>query len=95
VLPDRTVECTHVYICRGDDYRERWDNPGAFGAPETIDGLSSIEQIRITEEFRCAVRADGEVFCWGYKSDAQLGNGKTGPGTQKGEFVSPEFAPRD
>jgi len=50
--------------------------PAAVAMPA---GSGDIEQIALVYYFSCALMDDGEVYCWGYNQDGQLGDGTICP----------------
>ncbi len=56
------------------------DNPGEMGAnmaPVDFPTGRTAVQITAGDDFTCAVLDNGDVACWGYNSDGQLGIGTT------------------
>lgn len=51
--------------------------PGHALTPVQVAGLTDAVQIDAGYEHTCAVRATGEVVCWGGNGNGQLGNGST------------------
>jgi len=49
--------------------------PGHLPAP--VPGIADAVQVAAGDGVSCAVRATGEVFCWGDNGEGQLGNGET------------------
>lgn len=49
-----------------------------FTVPATVDGLSEVTAVTATSINTCALREDGQVFCWGIDELGQLGDGRSG-----------------
>ena len=47
--------------------------------PGVVDGITDAVELVAGGEHTCAIRATGEVMCWGYDYLGQLGNGSTRP----------------
>ena len=47
---------------------------------DALGGLT-VKQISSGDDHTCALASDGWVYCWGYNSDSQLGNGTTNNST--------------
>jgi alpha-tubulin suppressor-like RCC1 family protein len=45
--------------------------------PTTVEGLSQVVDLEVSEKHACVVRDDGAVFCWGENAAGQLGDGTT------------------
>jgi len=45
--------------------------------PKPLRGLADARQIVLGHDFGCALRANGEVHCWGRNTQGQLGDGTT------------------
>jgi alpha-tubulin suppressor-like RCC1 family protein len=59
---------------------------GALGAPHgdasiggqppaPVDGVDGVVRVAVGEDFSCALRTDGAVWCWGANDQGQLGRG--------------------
>lgn len=68
----------------GSVYCWGWNTHGQAGdgtnttprrSPRAVSGLSGVVQLGIQGSASCALKNDGTVWCWGYGSDGQLGNG--------------------
>lgn len=46
-----------------------------LGTPEKMEGLENTEAIAVGLDFSCALRASGQVYCWGDNTYGQLGSG--------------------
>jgi alpha-tubulin suppressor-like RCC1 family protein len=44
-------------------------------SPVTVSGLTDAKDIRLADQSACALRAAGQVVCWGYGTYGRLGNG--------------------
>jgi hypothetical protein len=68
--------------CWGDNTVGQLGQGNCTGASTTdhtlvVPGLSNITQIAAGYRYACALRNDGAVFCWGYNTQGQVGNGAT------------------
>lgn len=45
--------------------------------PSEVPNLQNIVDVAVGNDHACAVRADGQVLCWGDTEDDKLGNGQT------------------
>lgn len=77
-------------VCWGQEYR------GQFGAapeagvgdpnvdrspkPVLVPGLANITALAAGDSHTCAIDRDAHVWCWGWNSQGQLGNGAVSPG---------------
>ncbi len=52
-------------------------NPGAMPTPVVVSGLTDAVGIAAGANHSCALRATGEVSCWGHGGYGQLGHGST------------------
>lgn len=46
-----------------------------LGTPVEVEGLGDTESIAVGLDFACALRANGQVYCWGDNTYGQLGSG--------------------
>ena len=58
----------------GSDASEVMD---PFPVPTLVAGLSGITSVAVGDMHSCALKDDGNVFCWGENGDGQVGNGTT------------------
>lgn len=71
------VTATGTVVCR------RGNEPGSaffgyvFDGPVPVPGLSNIASTAAGLWHACALRADGDVFCWGENTYGELGDGTT------------------
>ena len=58
-----------------------WGYDGANGVssptPTQLLGFTNFSQVTTGREHGCALRASGELYCWGFNSSGQVGNGNT------------------
>ncbi|MCU0672047.1 MAG: hypothetical protein MUE69_04555 [Myxococcota bacterium] len=70
--------------CWGDDANGQLGD-GSVGSsrttPAQVVGLTDVEQISAGGTFTCALRTDGDVWCWGGNRAGQLARGVTGDAT--------------
>jgi alpha-tubulin suppressor-like RCC1 family protein len=45
--------------------------------PVPVLGMSNVTEIGVDDDFACARKTDGTIWCWGDNIDGQLGNGTT------------------
>jgi alpha-tubulin suppressor-like RCC1 family protein len=50
-------------------------NYSATPDPQTVSGLSGATALAVGYEDACAIVSKGDVVCWGYGYDGELGNG--------------------
>jgi alpha-tubulin suppressor-like RCC1 family protein len=56
---------------------------GARDAPVEVAGGGAWSQVAAGEGITCAVKSDGELYCWGYNFYGQLGIGTQGAGESR------------
>jgi alpha-tubulin suppressor-like RCC1 family protein len=68
-------------VCWGRNQRGQvGDNTGTYAnvlTPVPVTGLTDVVEIAAGSAFTCARRSGGDVMCWGYGGEGQLGNGAT------------------
>jgi len=70
--------------CWGDDVNGQLGDGSVGGSrttPAQVVGLTDVEQISAGGTFTCALRADGDVWCWGGNRAGQLARGVTSDAT--------------
>jgi hypothetical protein len=70
--------------CWGDDANGQLGDGSVGGArstPAQVVGLTDVEQVSAGGTFTCALRTDGDVWCWGGNRAGQLARGVTGDAT--------------
>ncbi|MFI5307559.1 MAG: RCC1 domain-containing protein [Polyangiales bacterium] len=70
VLEDRTVRCWGDWISGALDEQ-------TYRALQPVEGLDQIVQIAVDFRSGCALRADGQVLCFGDNTYGEIGNGAT------------------
>lgn len=78
IEPAGTVKCWGR-----DDYGQLGDGStgGSSPRPVRVAGLRDVVDLALGLSHSCALRSDGQVFCWGYGSSGQLGYGELPTGT--------------
>ncbi len=74
LLQNGTVQCW------GGDTYGQLGNSGVTSdspIPVPVSGVSGATAITAGSNFGCALTQSGQVLCWGYNSDGELGNGTT------------------
>jgi len=67
--------------------RGTWGQPGDPGLVDLPEGRSAIA-VSTGEGWTCAILDDGRAYCWGWNSDAQIGNGHEGGPTGAGQTAN-------
>lgn len=49
-------------------------------APAKVQGVSDVISLASGDDFTCALTKNGNVFCWGYDANGQLGDGESDGG---------------
>lgn len=70
--------------CSGDNFYGQVGNGSiggsssrAVGRAAQVSNLTNVIQVAVGHYHSCAIRRGGEMWCWGYNSSGQLGNGTT------------------
>lgn len=74
VWPDKTAKCwgSNAFGVAGvgnDEY--------TIKTPTPVKDLTDAASVGVGQNHSCAMKNDGTVWCWGYGSSGQLGNGQT------------------
>ena len=54
------------------------DGANGYDTPQAVTGITDADSVVSSDGGYCAVLSTGEVDCWGYNRDGELGNGSTG-----------------
>lgn len=84
--------------CWGSNVSGQLGNPTAGGnsaVPVAVDGLTDAIAIAAGANHACAVRAAGQVWCWGANGAGQLGDGSTSPRATPVAVITAAGAPLD
>ncbi len=75
VLQDGTVQCW------GENTSgEAGSDPNSYStllSPRQVSGIANVAQVSVGEGSACALRSDGNVYCWGNNYNGALGDGTT------------------
>jgi len=78
------LDAGSALLCWGDNREGKLGQADLGGAPDgtrplVVEPGSRWREVRVGQGNVCAIRSDGELYCWGRNSDAQLGTGPDGP----------------
>lgn len=83
------VRATGQVVCWGDRGNGRLGDGGSVAGnevtPVTVSGIDDAVQVSSGSAHTCAVRASGQVMCWGDRGNGRIGNG----GSVAGDELSP------
>jgi alpha-tubulin suppressor-like RCC1 family protein len=71
---------TGVAYCWGDNSQEQLGvgaTPQSVPAPTRVLGNVTFSSLSVGYGHNCGIATDGRLYCWGYNSEGQLGNGST------------------
>ncbi|MFO7564240.1 MAG: hypothetical protein R6X02_16455 [Enhygromyxa sp.] len=73
VWPDKSAKCwgSNAFGVAGVGSDER-----SIKEPSAVKDLSEVVSVGTGQNHSCALKSDGTVWCWGYASSGQLGNGQ-------------------
>ncbi|MCM2344126.1 MAG: hypothetical protein NDJ24_06155 [Alphaproteobacteria bacterium] len=74
------VKSDNTLWCWGDNYAGQLGDGSYTDSPNTpvqVSGGGSWKKVSVGNDYACAVKLDGSLWCWGYNDRGQLGDAST------------------